>query len=230
MEPGSQDLAVDPSTVEPAPDHRALILQLIGISATCLFLEMALIRFISSTVQVIAYFNNFVILSTFLGMGCGALLANRSKRVLAAFPYVFLVVLGLFVLFDRYGAVVADHSDVVAWTQTRGDIQLPVGLVVSLVFLAVIGFFVPLGYKLGTTLAAFENRLEAYSYDILGSVGGVALFALMSSSRTEPWIWFSLGALAVALLLGREQRGLSAVALLAAGVFITTLPAVALSS
>ena len=200
MGANSQDVTVDPSATDPSFDHRVLVLQLLGISATCLFLEMALIRFISSTVQVIAYFNNFVVLSTFLGMGVGALLASRFKRLLAAFPFVFVVFLGLAVLFDRYGATSADHSELVAWTQTRGDLQLPVGFVVSLVFLGVVGFFVPLGFKLGETLAAFENRLEAYGYDILGSVSGVALFALMSWSGTEPWIWFCLGALAAVIV------------------------------
>ena len=64
-------------------------IDLFVISATALFLELAFIRFINSIVFVVAYFNNFVILSAFLGLGFGALLVNRwPKSLLPYFPFV----------------------------------------------------------------------------------------------------------------------------------------------
>src|SRR2546428_8094957 len=47
--------------------------------------------------------------------------------------------------------------------------------------------------------------LRAYSFDILGSIAGVAGFAALSALDTPPLVWFAL--LAALLLVQRERRG-----------------------
>jgi len=53
-----------------------------------LFLELLLIRWVPSQVRVVAYYGNLMLLSSFLGLGSGALLAKRGlslSRLFAPF-------------------------------------------------------------------------------------------------------------------------------------------------
>lgn len=87
-------------------------------------------------------------------------------------------------------------------------------------------FFVPLEHELGLCLKRFENRLIAYSYDLLGSLAGVIGFALMSYWQTEPWLWLALAGIPVVYLLrGIPRRWrLMALAVWALVVLITLVP------
>ena len=45
-----------------------------------LFLEIALIRWMPAYVRLLAYFSNFILLATFLGIGLGCLLALEAPH------------------------------------------------------------------------------------------------------------------------------------------------------
>ena len=51
-----------------------------------LFLETALIRWMPAYVRLLAYFSNFILLASFLGIGIGCLLAARRRNLFAWFP------------------------------------------------------------------------------------------------------------------------------------------------
>src|SRR5688500_7004405 len=194
-----------PSTL--SAKHKEL--HLLSVSFLGLFLELALIRYINSTVQVIAYFNNFLILSAFLGLGFGSLLVRYDLRIYRAFPYVLLAVVALATRLDGFGFV-GGPTDLVSWFLAASPEQasLPLMAVVPLVFVANFLFFVPLGERLGACLDLFEKRLVAYGYDLAGSLLGVLGFGLMSLLRTQPAVWFAAGGvLALALLLGPLPPG-----------------------
>src|SRR5207302_6413556 len=65
----------------PSPRGRALALglRLFALSFVSLFLEMMVIRWAPSVVRLIAYYANLMLISSFLGLGIGAMLAD-SKR------------------------------------------------------------------------------------------------------------------------------------------------------
>ncbi len=50
--------------------------------------------------------------------------------------------------------------------------------------------FVGPGQEIGRRFAAIDNRLTAYTVDILGSMAGIAAFGLMSLWGVRPFIWF----------------------------------------
>src|SRR5579863_7927033 len=63
-------------------------------SVAGLFLELLMIRWISSEIRVFAYFKNFVLIACFLGFGVGCYLCRRSISILALIaPLLFFVVL-----------------------------------------------------------------------------------------------------------------------------------------
>jgi hypothetical protein len=51
-------------------------------SATMLFLELALIRWLGANVVHLSYFSNFVLLGSFLGIGLGFLISRKSWSAL----------------------------------------------------------------------------------------------------------------------------------------------------
>src|SRR5689334_23764512 len=53
------------------------------LSAAGLFLELLMIRWISSEISIFAYFKNFVLIACFLGFGLGAYLCRQPMNLLA---------------------------------------------------------------------------------------------------------------------------------------------------
>src|SRR6202022_3238930 len=67
------------------------------VSLLSLFLEMLMIRWISSEIRIFAYFKNLVLVACFLGFGLGCYLCRRKINVLAT--VVPLVALSLLIKF-----------------------------------------------------------------------------------------------------------------------------------
>src|ERR1700678_2551857 len=65
---------------------RALKWQLFSLSFVGLFLEMMLIRWVPSVVHLVAYYANLMLLSSFLGLGVGALSGEKRWKLFNAFP------------------------------------------------------------------------------------------------------------------------------------------------
>src|SRR4249920_2462478 len=69
-----------------------------------LFLETAFIRWLPAYIRLLAYFSNFILLASFLGIGVGCLLATRRRDLFVWFP---LLQLALIVAVDRLRLEVA---------------------------------------------------------------------------------------------------------------------------
>ncbi len=69
-------------------------MQLLIISIAGLFLELLMIRWISSEITIFAYFKNFVLIACFLGFGLGAHLCQQPINLLATLgPLTYLALL-----------------------------------------------------------------------------------------------------------------------------------------
>ena len=64
-----------------------------------LFLEVALIRWMPAYVRLLAYFSNFILLASFLGIGIGCLLASRRFTLFDGFPLAMAAVVAQFTSF-----------------------------------------------------------------------------------------------------------------------------------
>src|SRR4029079_10733843 len=80
--------------------------------------------------------------------------------------------------------------------------------------------FVGVGQMMGRAFTASTDRLLAYIFNIGGSLGGVAGFALLSQLRAPAVAWFAVVAVLWVLLLERRARLVSAAALLLAVVAV----------
>src|SRR5262245_46031636 len=140
-----------------------------------LFLETALIRWLPAYVRLLAYFSNFILLASFLGIGIGCLLAapgvpsrrsqaksaNEGWRLIDWFPALLL---GVLVAVDwlRLEVAVPSTSSLYFTSGTTAPV-VPVEstLLLPLLFVAVGALFVTAAHRMGR---AFEGRppLSAY--------------------------------------------------------------------
>src|SRR5947209_7956769 len=96
--------------------------QLILVSVLSLFLEMLMIRWISSEIRIFAYFKNFVLIACFLGFGLGCSLCRRKIFPLTtALPVLFLTVLvgapiaEMHKVVTSYSTMIGSSSQIQIW-------------------------------------------------------------------------------------------------------------------
>ena len=186
-------------------------------SATLLFVELLLIRWVPANVIYVGFFNNFLLLASFLGIGIGILLGRRLSASTAV--YFAPIAFGL-VLFVSLAQVNVKNELGDLWFATREGQRLDINFFVlpSLLVLTTTAMAF-LALPLGPLLRAMPP-LRAYAFDIGGSMAGIALFAGVSLAGLPPSVWFTIGGLLVAVLTfgeaGRAQRALATAALLGA--------------
>ncbi|MEX1046492.1 MAG: spermidine synthase, partial [Actinomycetota bacterium] len=194
-------------------------LRLIVLSFLMLFVELALIRWTGSNIVFLSYFSNFVLLGSFLGIGIGFLRADSKWNLFPFSP----VALALLVAFVTTFPVTIDRSgSELLFFGGFGRSGLPIWATLPVVFLAVALTMAMIAEGVARTFKEFEP-LEAYRLDILGSLGGIVAFSILSFAGAPPVAW---GVVVVAvfiwLLLG-ESKGLRAVLQIAAVVAIAAM-------
>jgi spermine/spermidine synthase len=160
-----------------------------------LFLETAVIRWMPAYVRLLAYFSNFILLASFLGIGLGCLLAGRRRDLTRWFP---LVLLGLIAAVDQLRLEVAlpSTSTIYFSSGTAAPVvAVESTLLLPLLFAAVAALFMTASYRMGRELTA-HAPLRAYVLNLLGSLAGVAAFALVSWLQLPPSVWFGVAAAA----------------------------------
>jgi SAM-dependent methyltransferase len=185
-------------------------LRLVLLSCLMLFVELALIRWTGSNVVYLSYFSNFVLLGSFLGIGIGFLRGHARTNLWRYAPVGLALVVGLVLIFpvqiDRTGADLIFFGDY----QASG---LPIWVTLPFIFLAVAAVMAMIAEGVARTFVEFEP-LEAYRWDITGSVLGIAAFSLLSFLWAPPVAWGVVAAGLFAVLLRRHLRMLGVVALI----------------
>ena len=183
--------------------------RLLLTSATLLFVELLLIRWIPANVRYIGYFSNFILMASFLGIGLGIVLGRQGRQLpFSPFPLLLLATTTLVTVAQLniqfggeneifYGVDLSNSADV-------NFVVLP--LIVVLVTAMLASLALPLG-----PLLRSMPPLRAYAIDIAGSMIGIAGFAILSLVGTNPVVWFTIvGVLLLALSLGQGPTPWSA--------------------
>ena len=174
-----------------------------------LFLETALIRWLPAYVRLLAYFSNFILLASFLGIGLGCLLATRRRNLFVWFPVMlFAVILGV----DRLRLEVAlPSTSTIYFTSGTTAPVVPVEstLLLPLLFLSVAALFIAVAHRMGRDLTG-RPPLRAYVINLLGSLAGVAAFAMVSWLELPPSVWFGIAAAAALPFVIQDRRWVAA--------------------
>jgi len=193
---------VSPPLDESSPSPRRARLTIVRISFAILFFELICIRWIPGQIRYISYFMNFILLASFLGSGLG-ILSAKKKLPIPPFP-ILLAALVALVTSHRFELTIVS-PDLLYYGAGEGSSSSEKYYVLPLIFTAVALTFVPLARPLGNLFRALPP-LEAYTYDVLGSLLGVAAFFGASALGLPPWSWFA--ALAVVLAPPLAPRGI----------------------
>lgn len=190
---------------------------MLALSFLMLFVELALIRWTGSNVLYLSYFSNFILLASFLGIGLGFLLADRSWNLFPLAPFALLALVAFVRIFpvqiDRSG------SELIFFGALGTRSGLPPWLTLPVLFLGVAGIMALIGQGVARTFRRFAP-LEAYRLDIMGSLAGIIGFSLLSFVGAPPVVWGIVVAAASFLLIGGRARLWQAAALLAIVVIL----------
>src|SRR6266568_6047668 len=170
------------------------------VSFTMLFFELLCIRWIPSYVRYLSYFNNFILLASFLGIGLGMLAARRQRFWFPPFP--LLVVVMVFIIAHFKFQLYVSSVQVLYYGAGEAGNQESF-IILPIVFGIVVLCFIPLARSFGQLFTQVKP-LTAYTYDIIGSLAGIASFATMSYFSLPPLVWFSVLGLAVLLLSAKR--------------------------
>jgi predicted membrane-bound spermidine synthase len=195
-----------------------------------LFLEVALIRWMPAYIRLLAYFSNFILLASFLGIGVGCLLATSRRSLFAWFPLIQAFVIAM-VYFLRLEVAVSTTGSLYFSSGTAEQVVVVEStMLLPLVFVIVAALFATLAQRMGREMATLPP-LTGYTLNLLGSLAGVGLFAVLSWLQLSPTWWFGIAfTAAIPLLLIAEPGAVASaprsglvlsvnIALLAAALF-----------
>jgi len=176
------------------------------ISFLSLFLELALIRWTGSNIFYLGYFTNFVLLASFLGLGIGFLLARRRFDLFGLVP----LLLGVFLLVARsvpVSANVPSSAALIFYQSGQSQYSVPAYVVLPFVFLGTALTMAAVAQGLARVFMTLPS-LDAYRWDILGSLAGIVGFTLLSAVGAPPIAWGMVVAALLVLLYGRRPTRL----------------------
>ncbi len=188
-----------PENALPDSNWRLLIVSVLG-----LFLELLMIRWISSELTIFAYFKNFVLIACFLGFGLGAHLSRQRVNLLSLFApigyFVLLIKLPwseLRLLVQHLTALLGSTTEVEVWGMPRlaWNQETLLGLAVTLAFVIPLFsllslIFIPLGQITARMLERSADGIKGYSINIVGSLLGVLLYTGLCMFYQPPSVWF----------------------------------------
>ncbi|HET7182742.1 MAG TPA: fused MFS/spermidine synthase [Candidatus Limnocylindrales bacterium] len=197
--------------------------RLVLTSGTLLFVELLLIRWVPAEVKYIGFFSNFLLMASFLGIGIGILLGRRrSLNTVAIFPIFLVAIVWMMTTLELNVQVVNSIDEIFFGLAESGAADVNF-FVLPIVFALVTGLMASLAIPLGPLLRSMPP-LQAYGWDITGSMLGIAGFTILSALGTNPVVWFAVVAILVTLLIIGSTDGtwlrIPAAAALAAVLFL----------
>src|SRR5207248_647706 len=144
---------------------------------------------------------NFLVLASFLGIGLGMLTARRERFWFPPFPLMVLllvVIVGL----NRFDLRINSTQVLYFGAAAEQSGRQESFIILPIIFGLVAACFIPLGRTFGRLFRQVPP-LSAYTFDIIGSLVGIACFSAIAYFSLPPIIWFWLLTLLLLLLTGK---------------------------
>jgi hypothetical protein len=191
------------------------------VSFAMLFFELLCIRWIPSYIRYLSYFNNFILMASLLGIGLGMLSARRKNFWFLPFPLLLLIMV-ILVALNKFTLLI-NSTDVLYYG--AGEAQSANAenfLVLPLIFGMVTLCFIPLSRMFGQLFTQVEP-LTAYTFDIIGSLAGIACFYAISYFALPPLLWFIVLAVPILLLSSRKVLAMTGALFLVSMIIVWQL-------
>lgn len=185
--------------------HQRGYFDLLLISFIALFLELVIIRWLSTEIRIFAYFKNLPLMAAFLGFGIGCYLYQSADSLFyKTFPRLIGILASIIALapaldltrvifvdprqYFLLGVGFGDH----ALTSVPSMFQAAKAYVVIVsIFGLIVATFAALTSKMGQLLNE-KMPLRAYSINVAGSLLGIAGFSIVSYIQSPPLLWLVL--------------------------------------
>jgi spermidine synthase len=155
-------------------------------------------------IRLLAYFSNFILLASFLGIGVGCLLAPARARLFAWFPVLTAALIGVVYWFRLEVSIPPSASIYFTSGTSEPVVAVETTLLLPVMFVAVAALLATAAQRMAREMAALPP-LRGYTINIAGSLAGVCAFALMSWRELGPTVWFAVAfAAAIPLLVTPE--------------------------
>jgi SAM-dependent methyltransferase len=215
---------------------RHATLSLFLISVIGLFLELLLIRWISTEIRIFAYLQNTVLVVCFLGLGMGCWNSRRPfalRDILLPLGVLtaLLAIPPTRAALGEISTLLGGFQDFLIWAPTMSDGWMryggPVlGLVMTFLLMVLLWeIFVPVGRLLGRLMDEHPNTIWAYSVNVAGSLVGIWLFVMASALYLPPAAWFGLFGLGSLFFLGTGGKSRTGDVLLVATIVVLAVVA-----
>jgi SAM-dependent methyltransferase len=187
----------EPARTTDPPSPARLVL----LSFMMLFVELGLIRWSGAYILYLSFFTNFVLLASFLGVGVGFLRARAESDLFRHFPGLLAALVLFLAVFPVQGGRVAGRLQFVGGF---GWPALPKWLSLAVVFLLAFLIMASIAEGVGRLFVRFPP-LEAYRWDILGSILGIVAFSALSFLQASPFVWGVIAAAIYFVVAPRRQ-------------------------
>ncbi len=185
-----------------AAETRTEQLRLAFASFLMLFVELALIRWVTSNNVYVTKATNFVLLASFLGIGIGFLNARTRRDYLRWTPLALLALVGFVLAFP---VILAGLSGPDPYRGLRGTAALPQPVSLSIIFVLVTAVMAGLGQGVARIFTRFRP-LSAYRMDVAGSIAGIAVFSILSFLNQPPATWGFIACGGLVVMLAPKVR------------------------
>lgn len=182
-------------------------LRLVLLSFLMLFVELTLIRWIGAQIYNLFFFSNLILLASFLGIGIGFLRRQAASNLFTFSPVLLaMLIAAAYYCSFQYQVKIDPVTDNLDYGGMYFKNRLyPVWLTLPVVFVAVTTLMATLGSEVARQFQQFLP-LQAYRLEIIGSLAGILVFALLSFSHTAPLSWGIVICLLFLALLPRKNR------------------------
>ena len=191
------------------------------LSFAMLFFELLCIRWIPSYVRFLSYFNNFVLMASFLGIGLGMLTARRQRFWFPPFP-LMLLLLTIVVLWNKFDLHISSTEVLYYGAGETQSASAENYMVLPIIFGLVVACFIPLSRSFGQLFAQIQP-LTAYTFDIIGSLVGIACFSVIAYFALPPLVWFLILVGLLLLLSARQTVIFTAITCLISLIIVTQM-------
>jgi len=177
------------------------------ISVVSLYLELLLIRWVSSEIRVFAFFKSLVLIACFLGFGLGCYLTRARIQLAHTLVPLLAMVFLIELPWEPLRQIMAALSDLIGWLSDihiwamahfQGSLWVrgaASGMAIFII-LALFGLlaitFVPLGQLVGWYLEKAPDGVRAYSVNVAASIAGIWLYTMLAFWWTPPPVWMAL--------------------------------------
>ena len=193
---------------------------LFWISVISLFLELVLIRWISTEVRIFAYLQSSVLVVCLMGLGMGCFASKRAINLqhvfvplvlisgLFAVPVTYKVMSNISMVLSQFGNFNIWGGTLQSGASTWGDLIVLIAMLIltALMLFLVWIVFIPLGQMVARLINDQDNTVTAYSVNIFGSFVGIGLFTGASAIGLSPTAWFGLLSIAFVGLALRTDK------------------------